>query len=178
MKYAVVVVAGILVGLVTETATANPPRIVRFSHGHNVIVERVLVPEYVPVQVNVPQYSVGAGLDLGPIVEELRLLRQTVQQLRAGGEITDLPPEPEYVGLVRTSCASCHGITPKGNKLSFFDSTGRFKEPTPEVLGSVISQVASGAMPKGLKMETGDRLRLISGLTTQPEATAKMPPSK
>jgi mono/diheme cytochrome c family protein len=169
MKALIATIIGATIG--TAAAHATHPVVIRQSYQY-----QVPAAYYVPV--TVPQYSVGSNqqIDLTPLIEELKLLRLTVQQLKAGGDLGgELPPEPEYVGLVRQNCAKCHGTNPQGNKLSFFDSTGRLKEPTPEVLGSIIAQVSSGAMPKGGTMAPADRLKLIAGFTTSEPTKGKTP---
>lgn len=139
-------------------------RIVVRSHVVHPYVQPVLAAQYVPVPV--AAYSVGMQQQLDPaLLERIAVALEKIAARGPNGEINDLPPEPEYVGLVRQNCASCHGITPKGNKLAMFDSSGRFKTPSPELLGDIIAQVSSGAMPKAAKMDANDRLKLISGLT-------------
>jgi mono/diheme cytochrome c family protein len=147
---------------------------------HPVIVRHRQV-EFVPyaqyVYPSLPAYSVGMQQQLAnpEVLERIARALERIADRGGNGELGELPPEPEYVGLVRTNCASCHGVTPKGNKLSFFDSTGRLKEPTPEVLGSIIAQVSSGTMPKGGTMAPADRLKLIAGFTTSEPTKGKTP---
>lgn len=178
MKAIIAILIGATIG--APAAHATPPRVIRFNHGHQFVIEPVLAAQYVAVPYSLPAYSVGMQQQLADpaVLERIAAALERIAN-RGNGELAELPPEPEYVGLVRTNCAACHGITPKGSKLSFFDSTGRFKEPTPEVLGSMLQSIASGAMPKGGKMLPEDRLKLIAGLTSPaPEAAAKIPAGK
>ena len=100
-------------------------------------------------------------------------MRQELQQLRLGQGNGAARGEPAFVSLVRQNCAACHGVNPKGNKLSFFASDGAWREPTPELLGDMIAMIASGKMPKDRKMSNEDRLALISGLTSAPAQSAE-----
>ena len=143
----------------------------RVVRSHVVVQEAVVVaPVATFFTVPVPAYSVGQsyGQDLTPLLEELRAMRLEMQQLRLGQVNGQSRTELAYVGLVRQNCAACHGVNPKGNKLSFFASDGAWKEPTPELLGDIIAMTASGKMPKDRKMSSEDRLALITGLTTTP----------
>lgn len=177
MRLAFAIIIGATIG--ASAAHATHPRVIRSHVQHVQVVEPVLAAQYVAVPYSLPAYSVGMQQQLADpaVLERIAVALEKIAN-RGNGELGELPPEPEYVGLVRTNCAACHGITPKGNKLSFFDTAGRFKEPTPEVLGAMLQSIASGAMPKGGKMEAADRLRLIAGLTSAPPEAAAMPKAK
>lgn len=169
---------GLLI-ILAAFADANPRRVVR-SCNQVVVVEQIrteLATTFVPI--NVPAYPVGYGhsQDFTLLLEELRLLRQEVASMRQG-QAARSTTEPSYISLIRQNCAACHGINPKGNKLSMFTKDNLWIEPTPELLGDMIAMISSGKMPKERKMASEDRLALIAGLSTAPEQLKSSPKEK
>lgn len=178
MKAIVAILVGATIGSAAACADCRVVRS-RIVH-HAVVVEPVVAAVFQPIAVSVPAYSVGYSQQSDPaILERLDRIAAALERMNAHGA-AGAKAEPAFVALVRTNCAACHGINPKGNKLALFDSAGAWKEPTPELLGDMIAMVSSGKMPpQGRQMSADDRLKLIAGLSSSPaQEAAGMPPAK
>lgn len=184
MKPLMAIVIGATFG--ASAAHATPPRVVRYYQPPPVLAFQALpLPIYHVAYGSAQQQADPAILErIAAAQERQAAALEKLASRGPNGELADLPPEPEYVGLVRANCAKCHGINPaSGTKYSMFHKDGKFRQPTPEELGEMLYRLSTDDKtkqmpPGGAKMDPLDRLRIVAGLTTAPEAAAKMPPGK
>lgn len=184
MKYVGLTLLGLATLLcVSALAESCPPVVFRYApvyhapvyHAPVVVAEPVVIAQFVPVAVAVPSYTASfggpqtAGPDLGRLTQELQALRLQLQQLRgtAPGSAPDAPAAaPIAAGLLESRCAACHtaGKAPKGGVV-LFDAAGKRAPLSPEVTGDALQAVIGGSMPKGARLGSDERLKVLAELT-------------
>lgn len=151
-------IIGVLLGVGVVTAT--PPC-------HVQQIQAVQAVQYAtPV---LPLYTVGyqQAVDLSPLLEELRLMRQEIQQLRAPAALRE---EPVGLKVLRKSCAKCHTEGGAKGGLALFSAAGAF-QASPESVGKVVASIHEGKMPPGPdKLSAEDRYQVLYHLAVQPVA--------
>lgn len=116
------------------------------------VVTPIVTAVFQPVTVAVPVYGVGySGSDNSAIINELRLLRQEMQQLRLSQterkEALQIHPG---LAVLQNRCAACHddaNARTKANNIQFF--TGVTFQDVGELPSKILEQIHNDHMPKG-----------------------------
>lgn len=121
-----------------------------------------------------PLYTIGyqQAVDLSPLLDELRLMRQEIQQLRAGSPIP--LEEPVGMKLLRENCAKCHSGATAKKGFRVFDDRGVLTAD-PVAVGKIVESIHEDSMPPvpAKKLTFEEKYKVLRHLAVQPVAKGK-----